>query len=82
MFSCRLYGSYGAIRGNLVNWALQDITGGITDNFVFKDNPKMLKQIIDLCMERCSLISASIQVILCNIMAYSTCKCLCGGFAF
>ena len=59
----RLYGSYGAIKGNLVNWALQDLTGGITDNFVFKDNPQMLKQIVDVCMARTSLISTSIQVI-------------------
>lgn len=58
----KLYGSYGAIKGNLVNWALQDLTGGITDNFVFKDNPQMLKQIVDVCMARTSLISTSIQL--------------------
>ena len=32
------------------------------DNFVFKDNQQLLKQIIDVCMARNSLISTSIQV--------------------
>ena len=45
-----------------MNWALQDITGGIMDTFVFKENHHLLKQIIDVCMARNSLISTSIQV--------------------
>ena len=45
-----------------MNWALQDMTGGIMDTFVFKDNHHLLKQIIDVCMARNSLISTSIQV--------------------
>ncbi|XP_053384119.1 calpain-A-like isoform X2 [Mercenaria mercenaria] len=56
----KFYGSYAAIQGSVVNWALQDLTGGITDTFIFRDNINLLQKIIDFSMARTTLIAATI----------------------
>ncbi|XP_060559734.1 calpain-A-like isoform X2 [Ruditapes philippinarum] len=56
----KMYGSYAAIQGSMVNWALQDLTGGIVDTFIFRDNLNLLQKIIDFSMARTTLIAATI----------------------
>ncbi|KAL4224574.1 hypothetical protein ACF0H5_015274 [Mactra antiquata] len=56
----KLYGSYAAIQGAMVNWALQDLTGGITDSFIFRDNINLMQKVIDFSMARTTLLTATI----------------------
>ncbi|KAJ8299094.1 hypothetical protein KUTeg_023154 [Tegillarca granosa] len=58
----KLYGSYENISGGWINWALQDITGGIVQRFSVNENPKSVHRIIDLSMQRASLMGASISI--------------------
>lgn len=62
LFKHRLYGSYAAIQGSVVNWALQDLTGGITDSVQFMDNLKLMQRTLDLSMARSTLMAATIAV--------------------
>ena len=48
--------------GSNVHWTLQDITGGIPDGFLFKDNATLMQKVVDLSMTRASLITATIMV--------------------
>ena len=72
---CRLYGSYAAIQGTSVNWALQDLTGGLADSVVFRENRNLLKRTLDLSMARSTLLAATItvsQTVLMRCVVYSS----------
>lgn len=58
----RLYGCYENIYGGRVRWALQDITGGITNTHYVSESSRHLLTIIDLAMTSASLVGAYISV--------------------
>lgn len=62
LFQSRLYGSYAAIQGTMVNWALQNLTGGISDSVLYRDNRNILQKTIDISMARSTLLAATIAV--------------------
>ncbi|XP_052800225.1 calpain-A-like isoform X2 [Mya arenaria] len=56
----KLYGSYSAIHGGQLHGALQDLTGGVTDTFQFREHATTLQRVIDLSMCRATLMAATI----------------------
>ncbi|XP_062614294.1 calpain-9-like [Saccostrea cucullata] len=57
----KCYGSYENISGGLTNWALQDLTGGITETHQVYENPRLIQRILDVSMTNASLIGTFIS---------------------
>ncbi|XP_055997452.1 calpain-9-like [Ostrea edulis] len=57
----KCYGSYENISGGLTNWALQDLTGGVTETHQVYESPRLIQRILDVSMTNASLIGTSIS---------------------
>lgn len=59
----RLNGSYEALRGGCASEAMEDFTGGVSENYdVRKGLPPKFGQVLLKAHERCSLMSCTIDV--------------------
>lgn len=61
-YLCRCYGSYENTSGGLTNWALQDLTGGVTENHQVYENPRLIQRLLDVSMTNASLVGTYISV--------------------
>ena len=69
----RLYGSYGALEGGHPVEAMEDFTGGVCEWFdLTEKGPLDLVSIIQKALDRSSLLSCSIEVLLRNYSFVST----------
>lgn len=57
----KCYGSYENTSGGLTNWALQDLTGGVTENHQVYENPRLIQRLLDVSMTNASLVGTYIS---------------------
>ena len=63
----RVHGSYESLKGGATSEALEDFTGGVSENYDFRTNlPPNLFQIMLQAQQRRSMMGCSIEVQLCR----------------